>query len=81
MNERIKELAEQANLEIDPAHPDHNQKVLEKFAELIVRECMSQIEEVKNIKAGNAGPVYTQGFDDGMFVAIRTIEEHFGVEE
>jgi len=81
MNERIRELAEQANLEIDPAHPDHNQKVLEKFAELIVRECMSQIEEVKNIKAGNAGPVYTQGFDDGMFVAIRTIEEHFGVEE
>lgn len=36
MNERIKELAEQANLEIDPAHPDHNQKVLEKFAELII---------------------------------------------
>ena len=39
MNERIRELAEQANLEIDPAHPDHNQKVLEKFAELIIREC------------------------------------------
>ena len=39
MNERIRELAAQANLEIDPAHPDHNQKVLEKFAELIVREC------------------------------------------
>jgi hypothetical protein len=53
----------------------------EKFAELIVRECMSQIEEVRQIKAGNPGPVYTQGFDDGMFVAIRTIEEHFRVEE
>ena len=39
MSERIRELAEQANLEIDPAYPDHNQKVLEKFAELIVREC------------------------------------------
>ena len=39
MNERIRLLADQANLEIDPAHPDHNQKVLEKFAELIVREC------------------------------------------
>ena len=39
MNERIRELAVKANLEIDPAHPDHNQKVLEKFAELIVREC------------------------------------------
>ncbi len=42
MNERIKELAEQANLEIDPAHPDHNQKVLEKLAQLIVRKCVEQ---------------------------------------
>ena len=52
-----------------------------KFAELIVRECMTQIQQVREIKAGHAGPEYTQGFDDGMFVAIRTIEEHFGVEE
>jgi len=51
-----------------------------KFAELIVRECMTQIQQVREIKAGHAGPEYTQGFDDGMFVAIRTIEEHFGVE-
>jgi hypothetical protein len=53
----------------------------EKFAELIVKECMTQIQEVREIKAGHAGPEYTQGFDDGMFVAISTIEEHFGVEE
>ena len=52
----------------------------EKFAELIVQECTTQIQQVREIKAGNAGPVYTQGFDDGMFVAISTIEEHFGVE-
>ena len=56
MNERIKELAEQANLEIDPAHPDHNQKVLEKFAELIVRDCaliagLMEHEGRKNIGA------------------------------
>lgn len=50
MNERIRKLAEQANLEIDPAHPDHNQQVLEKFAELIVRECMSNL--------------YLHGYDD-----------------
>ena len=53
----------------------------EKFAELIVKECMEQIQEVREIKAGHAGPEYTQGFDDGMFVAISTIEEHFGVKE
>ena len=46
MKERIKQLAEQANLEIDPAYPDHNQKVLEKFAELIVRDCMLICEDV-----------------------------------
>ena len=51
-----------------------------KFAELIVRECMTQIQQVREIKAGHAGPEYTQGFDDGMFVAISTIEDHFGVE-
>ena len=56
MNERIRELAEQANLEIDPAHPDHNQKVLEKFAELIVRDCaliagLMEHEGRKNIGA------------------------------
>ena len=58
-------------------HTQFNQK----FALLIVRECMTQIEEVKQIQVRQM-PVleYTQGFDDGMFVAIRTIEEHFGVE-
>ena len=87
MNERIWELELQSYVTLTKAGLDgRNEKTTtifdrEKFAELIVRECMSQIEEVKNIKAGNAGPVYTQGFDDGMFVAIRTIEEHFGVEE
>ena len=91
MNKRIRELAKQAgghfathNLMSNPIQYRESielwDKNIEKFAELIVKECMSQIEEVKNIKAGNAGPVYTQGFDDGMFVAIRTIEEHFGVE-
>ena len=87
MNERIRELAEQAGGYVSLSY-EHDGKlilsgedIVEKFAELIVRECMSQIEEVRQIKAGNAGPVYTQGFEDGMFVAIRTIEEHFGVEE
>ncbi len=85
MNERIKELWEEATVSTWPSpgkftagEYDYH---LKKFAELIVQECMSQIEEVRQIKAGNAGPVYTQGFEDGMFVAIRTIEEHFGVQE
>ena len=80
MNELIAKLYDQALVlesngdyvagELDPV----------KFAELIVRECMTQIQQVREIKSGYAGPEYTQGFDDGMFVAISTIEDHFGVE-
>ncbi len=82
MNERIKELAEQAGAEYSDFHSvSLLDKEIEVFAELIVRECMTQIQQVREIKAGHAGPEYTQGFDDGMFVAISTIEEHFGVKE
>jgi hypothetical protein len=93
MNERIKELYRQAHMvreypEDDPMRGGNpptvywgGERSAERFAELIVRECMTQIQQVREIKAGHAGPEYTHGFDDGMFVAIRTIEEHFGVEE
>ena len=93
MNERIRELAEQAGCKVMddgewyiPSATGVEKIVyskgigLEKFAELLVKECMTQIQQVREIKAGHAGPEYTQGFDDGMFVAISTIEEHFGVE-
>ena len=46
MNERIKLLAKQANLEIDPAHPDHNQKVLEKYFELLVKKCITVTKSI-----------------------------------
>jgi hypothetical protein len=84
MNERIRELEKQATETVECGlNGTHtalrfNRK---KFAELIIRECMTQIQQVREIKAGHAGPEYTQGFDDGMFVAISTIEEHFGVKE
>jgi len=79
MNEKIMKLSEQA-IEDMPGAWNIPDEFCKKFAELIVRECMTQIQQVREIKAGHAGPEYTQGFDDGMFVAIRTIEEHFGVE-
>ena len=84
MNERIRELAEQANLEIDPAHPDHNQSVLEKFAELIVWECMNQVREQylpvledELMMKDTHWDGYVQ-FGVDSYVGIR---EHFGVEE
>ena len=42
MNERIEDLAEQANLKLDEL-PDDTFIPLEKFAELIVRECIDVV--------------------------------------
>ena len=65
MNERIKELAEQASLELfnDTAHHRLLKGFAEKFAELIVRECAK-------IAA-----------DGGDTVTSFCISDYFGVEE
>ena len=83
MNDKIKLMCEYAGMgylglgEV----PDYSEFDYKKFARLIAKECIDQIQEVRKIKIGNPTPEYEQGMDDGMFVAIRTIEEHFGVEE
>ena len=63
MNERIRELAEQAELNVTLLF---NKDKLEKFAELIVRECCSVADEVERA-------------DTGMFVSWY-LKAHFGVE-
>lgn len=66
MNERIKELWDQAALlESDPSWEGQT-KFMDKFAELIVLEC--------------ASVNYNSPFQDGEFHA-REVLEHFGVEE
>ena len=76
MNERIKELAEQATEHDYTTWDSYNQKELvyykfnqEKFAELIVRECANVAYQYDEPKM--SGP--------GMIIAGR-IEQHFGVE-
>ena len=77
MNEQIRELAEQAgittNLDTDFYEKDMTKWVdyfSEKFAELIVRECLNQC--------------YNRGMNDelyaGQLKAATYIEEHFGVK-
>ena len=66
MNERIKELAEQAGIGPWGITIDKSTEIFQKFAELIVREC-SQI-------AHNSHP------DDLPFVGGKMLV-HFGVEE
>lgn len=71
MNERIRELIEQATKVTEPNDPDYRHEVFdrEKFAELIVRECCDIIT-LYNIK------------DDMMFdmPPVYVIKKHFGVK-
>ena len=69
MNERIKELAHEAGL--PTYNPDGIPTKLEKFAELIVRECVRYFNED-----------YQRDFDTLWREDLsKGIKEHFGVEE
>jgi hypothetical protein len=78
MNERIKELAEQAGYKHpdavgsseDYAYFDHKE-----FAELIVQECAKVCDDLDIDDWGD------KSFDDGTYYCSRAIKQHFGVEE
>ena len=71
MNERIRELAELAGMNIVDDKFSTYGKFAEKFAQLIVRECLDQC--------------YNRGMNDalyeGQLKAAAYIEEHFGIEQ
>ena len=80
MNNRIRELAEQAG-------STHKQSLgvyqfysheLEKFAELIVQECA---ELSVNSQYANTKSEYYEGFNEALIYAGNKIRKHFGVEE
>lgn len=74
MNERIKELAEQTELN---ATLLFNKEKLEKFAELIVRECVEVCAGIAAVRAG-----YNDADSrDTAYSCGDMIKEHFGVEE
>ena len=82
MNERIRELADEAAkysaIMALPTGESGDKLFVEKFAELIVRECIAEIESVKVDEYGT--DVYDIGYDDGLTQSVETIKEHFGVE-
>ena len=89
MNERIKQLAEQAN-ELDyETFDEYNHKTVqhykfdkEKFAELIVKQCTDILmipEHVMNHHQELTD--YYRGWVNGRLLGIEHIEKHFGVEE
>jgi len=83
MNQRIKELAEQAgittNLDTDYYEQDMNKWMeyySEKFVELIVRECLDACSRANEIRHF-VPPTQEQV----VLSCMREIEEHFGVKE
>ena len=88
MNEQIKLLAEQASKDNSDGYPvtlEYTNRFAEKFAELIVQECLKKVEEEykpvledKEMMKDTHWDGYVQcGVDS--YVAIR--EHFFGVEE
>jgi hypothetical protein len=86
MNERIKELGRQAGFAFieDGVYGQRwysskcgmDKLEFEKFAELIVAECV----RVCNKQTPNWKGEYATAFGDGVEFCIRGIKEHFGVE-
>jgi hypothetical protein len=76
MNERIKELAEQATEYANEQNELHGVGYVitfkEKFAELIVRECVA----IANRQFSAA-----TGLDDRDCLTAQQMKQHFGVEE
>ena len=81
MNERIKELAKEAGLkvnpdgEIGPAFFGSVDAGYRNFAELIIRECMKQAHSVGDLRGANDDMIY------GADYAAVQISKHFGVKE
>ena len=91
MNKRIKELADLAGFirfspEEDPQTPiDWSCEYdieLEKFAELIIRECaQTLIDNTPVLDEYDAEEDWDKGYDRAMKDCVHHIKEHFGVEE
>ena len=79
MNEQISRLIKQAtNPDYDSDDGPMNELNLEKFAELIVRECVTKISNERK----HYNPTeWDQGADWGHKNSIDALKKHFGVEE
>ena len=89
MNEKIKELAEQAGIRLNSYLVSNNTGELvvsddfKKFAELIVKECIGITDELINRNVDGSwtsNELYTD-YNGALFEVKRRIQESFGVEE
>jgi hypothetical protein len=83
MNGRIKELLYQANLLDDDGWSTSNlTRDVEQFAELVIQECIDQIESYQ-IPVGNspAGELASEWTYDALSTISDNIKEQFGIQE
>jgi hypothetical protein len=82
VNKRIQELAEHCDFYVgnehsDKSHEEQQRLFLEKFAQLIVKECLAQVDKMRD--AFNERGQHIQAH--GAFWAGTEIELHFGIEK
>jgi hypothetical protein len=84
MNKKLRQFEKESKLEIFGlgARRELWEKALEKYAELIVQECINKIE-THQIPVGNsaAGEMACEWTYDALKQIRDEIKEHFGVEE
>jgi hypothetical protein len=78
MNERIKAIAEHCDFYVgnehyDKSHEEHQRLFMEKFAELIIRECAKACDDVSKDSFGD--------WRGGAWECETAILERFGVEK
>ena len=80
MNERIKELAEQATTEESDGFRFFDK---EKFAELIIQECATVIlnNDIEKQEDYGVNHLFFNGWERGVIDSCHAIKEHFGVKE
>ncbi len=76
MNELIRELADKARFVKTTDYPSQDE-VFEKFAELIVRECINMVDNLPNGYKDYRNTIENEFRED----CINTMKKHFGIEE
>ena len=90
MNERIQQLALQAHVTVlttkgmedivDGCYIISPDK-LDKFAELIVKECAEVIDDGRFSFRECEGNSHRVSYNNGIYYALSSVKKHFGVEE
>ena len=77
MNERIKELATEVGISVDYLTNTKQIVLIEKFAELIVKECIQLMEARKYADPNDSAEHYV---NQGLATGVSLINQHFGVK-